>query len=255
MTCADTRPETVGAFLDIDGTLLPAPTLEWRFIGYLLERDEISSGHVVRWLARFAGTFWRDLHRATLGNKLYLRGISEALVGDWEKSLAPAFSREDSLPFFDDALRQIAWHHAQGHRVFLVSGTLLPLAHVAARNLRALLSATIEVCATKLEVAPGIPRVWSGRIADEHMSGGAKLRAVRMLTARYQLDLARSYAYGDSAGDLQMLEAVGHGIAVNPTRRLSHAARQRGWHTYAWEKTSGGMHTATLRRFASKAAE
>ncbi len=135
--------------------------------------------HVGRWLARFAGTFWRDLHGAIGGNKRYLSGISEALVNEWEKSLARGFLRADSLPFFDEALQRIAWHRAQGHRVFLVSGTLAPLARVAARETcGSVASADIEVCATELEVAPGSPRVWSGRIAGEHMSGGAKLRAV-----------------------------------------------------------------------------
>jgi HAD superfamily hydrolase (TIGR01490 family) len=251
MTCANRRAETVGAFFDVDGTLLRAPSLEWRFIGYLLERDEISSGHVSRWLARFAATFWHDLHAATLGNKLYLRGLSEALVNEWEKSLAPAL---DSLAWFAEALQQIAWHCAQGHRVFLISGTLAPLARVAARNLGALLSAEIAVCATELEVAPGAPRIWNGRVAGEHRSGGAKLRAVRMLAARCGLDLARSYAYGDSAGDLQMLKAVGSGFAVNPTRGLARVARKRGWQICMWKKTLGETPDLAARRLASKVA-
>src|SRR5271155_2109317 len=128
MTCVAARSETVGAFFDIDGTLLAAPSLEWRFVAYLLERNEISSEQVGRWLAHFAGTFWRNLHGAIEGNKRYLSGISEALVNDWEKSLAPGSCRGDSLPFFEEALQRIAWHSAQGHRVFLVSGALAPLA-------------------------------------------------------------------------------------------------------------------------------
>jgi HAD superfamily hydrolase (TIGR01490 family) len=254
MTCANTQAETVGAFFDVDGTLLPAPSLEWRFIGYLLERDEISSGHVGRWLAWFAGTFWRDLHGATLGNKCYLSGLSEALVNEWEESLAPMFAREDSLPFFAEGLQRIAWHRAQGHRVFLLSGTLAPLARVVARNLGAWASAEIEARATELEIAPCARRVWSGRIAGDHMSGGAKMRAVQMLAARYGLDLAHSYAYGDSTGDLQMLSAVGCGVAVNPTRALARVARKRGWATHAWGKTFGGMPIVPARRRASKAA-
>ena len=254
MRCANLRAATVGAFFDVDGTLLPAPSLEWRFIGYLLERDEISSGHAGRWLARFTGAFWRDLHGATLGNKLYLRGLSEALVHEWERSLAPMFSRGDSLPFFDEGLQRIAWHRAQAHRVFLVSGTLAPLAHVVARNLGAWVSPEIEVCATELEVAPGTPRVWSGRIGGEHMSGGAKLRAVRMLAARYGLDLARSYAYGDSGADLQMLSAVGCGVAVNPAWRLARVARKRAWQTCVWQKMLGEIPDLAARRMASKVA-
>jgi HAD superfamily phosphoserine phosphatase-like hydrolase len=254
MTCANMRAETVGAFFDLDGTLLPAPSLEWRFIGYLLERREISSAHAGRWLARFAGTFWHDLHGATLGNKLYLRGISEALANEWEKSLAPIFPREDSLPFFAEGLQRIAWHRAQRHRVFLVSGTLAPLARAVTRILGALVSTEIEVCATELEVTPGTLQIWSGRIAGEHMSGGAKSRAVLMLAARYRLDLSRSYAYGDSAGDLQMLEGVGYGVAVNPTRRLARLARKRGWRMCVWETTFGEIPDLAARRLASKVA-
>jgi HAD superfamily hydrolase (TIGR01490 family) len=246
--------ETVGAFFDLDGTLLGAPSLESRFIGYLLERDEISGGHVGRWLARFAGSFWRDLHGATEGNKRYLCGISEGLVDEWEQSLAVEFYCGDSLPFFEEALQRIVWHGALGHRLFIVSGTLAPLARVVARRLSALVSAELEVRATELGLSPGAAPSWSGRIAGEHMSGGAKLRAVTELAARYRTDLARSYAYGDSVGDVQMLEAVGYGVAVNPTRRLARVARERGWQTRVWEKTVGEIPSAAGPRLASKAA-
>ena len=254
IAAVDARAETVGAFFDLDGTLLAAPSLEWRFIGHLLERDEISGGHVGRWLARFAGDFWHDLHGATVGNKRYLCGISARLVDEWEQSLALQCCHGDSLAFFEEALQRIAWHRAQGHRLFILSGTLAPLACVVARRLSALNCAEIEVCATELEVAPGAARIWNGRIRGEHMSGGAKLRAVTELAARHGIDLARSYAYGDSAGDLQMLEAVGCAVAVNPTRRLARVARKRGWQICAWEKILGEIPDGVARRLASKVA-
>ena len=254
MTRAETSSEKVGAFFDLDGTLLPAPSLEWRFIGYLLGRDEISSGHAGRWLARFVGRFWRDLQGATEGNKRYLCGISEALVDEWEQARAREFFRGDTLVFFAEALQRIVWHRAQGHRLFIVSGTLAPLARVVARRLAALVSAEIEVCATELAVEPGAARIWSGRIRGEHMNGGAKLRAVRTLAKRYGLDLARNYAYGDSAGDLQMLEAVGCGVAVNPTRCVARVARKRGWQTFAWKKTFADIPIVAARQLAAKAA-
>jgi HAD superfamily hydrolase (TIGR01490 family) len=254
MTCLAARSETVGAFFDIDGTLLPAPSLEWRFTGYLLERNEISSQQLGRWLAHFARTLWRNRHGAIGGNKRYLSGISEALVKDWEKSLSCGFLRADSLPFFEEALLRIAWHRAQGHRVFLVSGTLAPLARVAARALAADVAADIGVCATELEAAPRSPRAWSGRIVGEHMSGAAKLCALQMLAARYGIAVIRSYAYGDSAADLQMLEGVGNAVAVNPTRALARVARKRRWQTCLWEKTLGETPSGPARQFASTAA-
>jgi HAD superfamily hydrolase (TIGR01490 family) len=246
--------ETVGAFFDLDGTLLEAPSLEWRFIGYLLERDEISGGRVRRWLARFAGSFWRDLHGASEGNKRYLCGIREALADEWEQSLELEFSRWNSLPFFEEALQRIVWHGAQGHRLFIVSGTLAPLARVVARRLRVLVSVEIEVRATELETAPGAARIWDGWIRGEHMSRSAKLQAVTELAARHAIDLARSYAYSDSVGDVQMLEAVGYAVAVNPTRRLARVARKRGWQTFTWQKTIGENPHGAARRLAARMA-
>ena len=254
MTGPGLDSETAGAFFDVDGTLLAGPSLEWRFIGYLLERDEISSGHVGRWLARFAGGFWRDLHGSTVGNKRHLWGISEELVSDWERSVGAEYFCGRSLEFYDEALQRIVWHGAQGHRVFLVSGTLAPLVRVVARNLAAWVSAEVEVCATELEVAAGTARVWSGRIAGEHMSGSAKLRAVKAIAARYGIELSRSYAYGDSFGDLRMLEAVGHAVAVNPARRLARVARTRGWQTRVWQRTRGEALNVTARQLRSRAA-
>jgi len=251
---AETGAETVGAFFDLDGTLLGAPSLEWRFIGYLLERDEISGRQVGRWLARFAGSFWHDLHGATEGNKRHLCGIGEALVDEWEQSLGLEFFRGDALAFFEEGLQRIVWHGAQGHRLFIVSGTLAPLARVVARRLAALISAEIEVSATELEIAPGGARIWNGRICGEHMSGGAKLRAVTKFAARHGVDLSRSYAYGDGFADLRMLDAVGHAVAVNPTRRLAGAARKRGWQSCVWEKTFGESSHVDARQLASKAA-
>jgi phosphoserine phosphatase len=212
VTAVKAGSETVGAFFDLDGTLLGAPSLEWRFIGYLLERDEISGGHVGRWLARFAVDFWHDPHGASLGNKRYLCGIREALADEWEQSLGPEFFCEDAV------------------------------------------SVEIEVCATELETAPGVARIWDGWIRGVHMSGSAKLQAVTELAARYGIDLARSYAYGDSVGDVQMLEAVGYGVAVNPTRRLARVAREHGWHTFTWQKTIGENPNGAARRLAARVA-
>jgi hypothetical protein len=96
-----TGSQNIGAFFDLDGTLLSPPSLEWRFIGYLLERDQISSTHVASWLANFAKTILRDPQQAIEGNRFYLAGINESLGSDWETDLASKSSPEDSLRLFD----------------------------------------------------------------------------------------------------------------------------------------------------------
>ena len=113
----------IGAFFDLDGTLVASPSLEWQFIGYLLGRDAMGGGEIVRWLAQCAKDCLRDPRAATIGNKQYLAGLRESLADDWANSLAPC-----SPQFFPAGIERVAWHFAQGHRVFLISGTLKPLA-------------------------------------------------------------------------------------------------------------------------------
>jgi HAD superfamily hydrolase (TIGR01490 family) len=234
-------PAQIGAFFDLDGTLLPPPSLEWRFIAWLGARDQVDGGHLARWLGHFAQNIWHDPYAATLENKRYLCGLRESLATAWESSLAP-----DSPRFFPAGVERIARHHAQGHRVILVTGTLGPLARAAARRL----PGPIEVCASELETCGGR---WAGRLAGEHLRGEAKARAVRRLAERHDLDLAESYAYGNCLADLPMLETVRHAVAVNPEVGLeriacseseigNRGAYKRHWRVCAWKTTESSRH-------------
>jgi HAD superfamily hydrolase (TIGR01490 family) len=210
------------AFFDLDGTLLPSPSLEWRFLLYLLDRDQISSAPLRRWIARFAKKILWNRRAAIAENKIYLAGLPESLVEDWEKSLAPR-----PLPYFAEGLRRLAWHQAQAHPVFLMSGTLAPLARVVANQL----PGRMEICATELDTMDGR---WTGFVNGEHRSGEAKARTIRDLTERFDLALEQSYAYGNDQADFPMLASVGHPCAINPSAHLKRAARKRDWPVRSW---------------------
>lgn len=217
----------IGAFLDIDGTLLPPPSLEWRFVGYLLSHDEIRGTNIIRWLVHSAATRLRTPRVALEANKCYLAHVRESVVADWEKSLAADSPAANSLPLFVEGVERIFWHLAQGHRVFLVSGTLAPLARVIAKHFRG----AVGICATQLEVHD---QCWTGRLAGEHLSGAAKVHAIRSLAREHGLSLACSYAYGNDVADAPMLNAVDHAVAVNPSKHLAPLAIDRGWQMRHW---------------------
>lgn len=254
----------VGAFFDLDGTLVPLPSLERRFFRALSNRGEIPLSNYFGW--------WREFLRLILGgigavahvNKMYLRGVrsfeesgaenqidsrahKSGQTGEGQASAPPRRTPRRLVPhFFEDGAERLAWHAMQGHALVIVSGTLEPLASAAARALETELAergivAGIRVLATKLEESEGR---WTGRIVGEAMFGEAKARAVLKLAEEMSLDLSRSWTYGDSAQDHSMLAAVGNPSAVNPTAKLARIARKRGWPVLHWrgERSSTQRH-------------
>jgi len=212
----------IGAFFDLDGTLLAPPSLEWRFIGYLMERGRIRAVNVARWIARSAGTFLSNGHRSVLANKYYLAGIQESVIGEWEKTIAAG-----SLPLLIEGINRMRWHLESGHRVVLVTGTLAPLARAMARHL----PYGVEIRATELEIRNGR---FTGRLSGAHLSFEEKERVIRREAAMSDLDLSNSFAYGNEMSDAGMLEAVGHPAAANASWRLDRKARRRRWTILCW---------------------
>ena len=180
---------------------------------------------LVRW--KWCGCCLRGINQVLHANKMYLRGIS---VGEKDLLKAPTF--------YPEAIERMVWHAERGHLIVIVSGTLEPLAERAARALEAELgerglATKIRVCATRLEVKCDR---WTGRVLGEAMFGEAKARAVRRIAAEEDLDLQRCFAYGDSASDRWMLEAVGKPAAVNPSNDLARIARRNDWPVLTWGK-------------------
>ncbi len=107
---------------------------------------------------------------------------------------------------------RILWHQSQGHKVFFISGSPLFL---------------VEKMAEKYEVTDfrgadyltDEKGIFSGEVIPMWDSV-SKEKAMQEFVSLYNLDLAESYAYGDTNGDTSMLSLVGHPIAINPTLEL-----------------------------------
>jgi len=79
--------------------------------------------------------------------------------------------------------------------------------------------------------------IYTGRLAEPFCYGEGKADALHKVASEKGYDLSRYYAYTDSAGDLPMLEAVGHPVAVNPDRALETIAFHRGWPIVEFSRT------------------
>ncbi|MEU7023426.1 HAD-IB family hydrolase [Streptomyces sp. NPDC046203] len=129
---------------------------------------------------------------------------------------------------YDEAASLIEEHHAAGRDVVIVSTSGAEVVEPIGEMLGA-----DRVVATRMVV--GEDGCFTGEV-EYYAYGPTKAEAVRELAASEGYDLARCYAYSDSATDLPMLEAVGHPFAVNPDRALRREAVAREWPVLVFDK-------------------
>jgi len=225
------------AFFDVDGTLLPHPSLEKRFFWRLLRQGRIPPANYLPWVAQMVRLGGLKFATAVETNKMYLRGIPAAILS------APELRPDLWIPeFFPAAIQRIWWHILRGDEIVLVTGTLDPLAEIVKTALeRALLWRGVEkqfaVLATRLVTGH---ECWTGGIEGTPMFGEAKRKAVKNLAISRNVPLKECFAYGDHALDRWMLGAVGHPIAVNPTSRLRRIALHNDWQVMNWRPCTRG---------------
>ncbi|MER7400715.1 HAD-IB family hydrolase, partial [Streptomyces sp. NPDC000151] len=129
---------------------------------------------------------------------------------------------------YDEAASLIEEHHTAGRDVVIVSTSGAEVVEPIGELLGA-----DRVVATRMVV--GEDGRFTGEI-EYYAYGPTKAEAIRELAASEGYDLARCYAYSDSATDVPMLETIGHPHAVNPDRALRREAATRGWPTLAFNR-------------------
>jgi phosphoserine phosphatase len=214
------------AFFDLDGTLIPEPSLERRFFSELRRNREMPLANYLRWGMEAARLLPKGPLAIQYGNKRYLQGICGDVV----------FRYMEPISLFEEGITRVLWHLRRGHEIVLLSGTLQPLAELAGSALECELeSRGVEVkphvCATVLEGSDGR---WTGRILGEALYGAAKARAVEEIARREGFDLRECHAYGNSLLDRHFLCAVGHGHAVNTGKELAAIAHEKNWPIWHW---------------------
>jgi len=161
-----------------------------------------------------------------------MRAEISALVTGWDVVTVRQIVREalhDVIEplVYAEALALIEEHREAGHDIIIVSASGAEMVEPIAEMLGAK-----HAVATRLEEVDGR---YSGKILH-YSYGPNKVTAMLELAEREGYDLARSFAYSDSATDAPMLEAVGHPFAVNPDKALRKRATEEGWPILTFEK-------------------
>jgi HAD superfamily hydrolase (TIGR01490 family) len=216
------KPPGVAAFFDVDNTIIRGA----------------SAFHLAGGLYRRGFFSLRDLAWAGAMNARYqvfgenkeqideIRSSALSIMAGHSVAEVVAIGEEVydqvlELRIFPGTRRLLDEHLAAGHQVWLVTATPVEIGDLIARRLGA-----TGCIGTVAEHRDGF---YTGRLVGDLLHGEAKASAVRALAERDGIDLAVSYAYGDSTNDVAILSAVGHPFAINPDARLRRHARAAGW--------------------------
>jgi len=219
------------AFFDLDKTIIATNSV------VALSRPFLAGGLLTK----------RAMIRSALAQVMYLLGSADAeqterlrvqmsrLVAGWDVSLVrqiidASLRASIEASVYTQAVALIAEHQAAGRPVVIVSAST----HEIVEPMGVALGVE-HVIATKMEIVDGR---YTGEI-DFYCYGENKATAMKQLADTMQWSMETSYAYSDSITDQPMLDAVGHGIAVNPDRTLRKVAAEHGWETVTFQATTG----------------
>jgi HAD superfamily hydrolase (TIGR01490 family) len=210
----------IAAFFDFDETLLEVESgrlgIQW-----LRDRRLVPLGYIFKIL--LANFFYqRRLLSDERMVKIMLTFYKKKHLADFQKG-ADNFYQSYLKPRLAPAiLSRVHFHKNEGHLLVLISGSVRYLLEPVARDLE-----FDHLLCTDLEVDQN--GRMTGKPAGLVCVNLNKKKLTLKLAQELELDLAKSYAYGNHHSDLPLLETVGNPYAVQPNRILERTARQRSW--------------------------
>ena len=215
----------VTAYFDLDGTLLDASSE--KSLTALLSRRR-------PWRIPLGATMWS---LGFIGNLLRARSIYDAArnrghlaLCNWEtlRQLSSELVKSKlSDRVTKDALERLDWHREQGHRLVLVTATVMPMAQAMADHL-----GMDEVYGCGPEEMTGImsgsERGWS----VPRRKG--KVPIVQEDAKSVGHDLADCWGYGNTHADSFFMSITGNPVAVNAEGGLKSLAKEKHWAQFEW---------------------
>ena len=215
------------AFFDVDGTLVNST-----IVHYYVRLRSLLLPALLRpfWMAGFACRvvyyFFLDKVSRTHFNRVFYRNYRGMNAQKTKQLAREEFGALFGAKLFPAALERIHEHRKRGELVVLATGSLDFIIQPLSDYLQSDYALTVQ-----LHEEDGR---FTGELTTPPLGGEEKGRATKSFAEQHGIDLASSYAYGDSRADLPMLRCVGHPVVVNPGKTLRRIAVESGWEIQEW---------------------
>ena len=215
----------VTAYFDLDGTLLDASS-EKSLTALLSKRRP--------WRIPLGATMWS---LGFIGNLLRARSVYDAArnrghlaLCNWEtlRQLSSELVESKlSSRVTLEALERLEWHREQGHRLVLVTATVMPMAQAMADYLA---MDAVYGCGPEnmTGIMSGSERGWS----VPRRKG--KVPIVQADAESVGHNLADCWGYGNTHADSFFMSIIGNPVAVNAEGRLKSLAKEKQWTQFEW---------------------
>jgi putative phosphoserine phosphatase/1-acylglycerol-3-phosphate O-acyltransferase len=210
----------IGAFFDLDGTLVAGFTAVILTQERLLRRD-MGVGELLSMVqAGLSHTLGRIEFEDLIGK------ASAALAGrvldDLEEVGERLFNQRIESRIYPEMRELVRAHVARGHTVVLSSSALTIQVNPVARFL-----GISNMLTNKFETNED--GLLTGGVLKPILWGPGKAAAVQRFAAEHDIDLKDSYFYADGDEDVALMYLVGNPRPTNPEGKMAAVAKRRGW--------------------------
>jgi putative phosphoserine phosphatase / 1-acylglycerol-3-phosphate O-acyltransferase len=236
---------SVGAFFDLDGTLVAG------FTGVLMTQDRLRRGQMG--VGEFIGMVQAGLNHQ-LGRSEFedligkgARMLHGNSLSDLDQLGERLFLQHVQKRIYPEMRDMVRAHQARGHTVVLSSSALTVQVEPVARFL-----GIDNILSNKFETDDD--GLITGEVKTPIIWGPGKARAVQAFAADNDVDLAKSYFYADGDEDVALMYLVGNPRPTNPGGKMEAVAIKRGWPVLRFSSRSGSSPVSQLRTVAGIAS-
>jgi putative phosphoserine phosphatase / 1-acylglycerol-3-phosphate O-acyltransferase len=233
----------VGAFFDVDGTLVAGFTASIHAKDGMRDMGARQIAGMLKMSVDYqlGRTGFADL--VTTGT----HGLRGRRADELEEIGERLFQQHIADLMYPEMREVVRAHQQRGHTVVLSSSAMPNQIEPIARYL----GIDNVVCNRQVVDDDGL---LTGEIVQPIIWGPGKSTAVQEFAAERGIDLSRSYFYADGDEDLPLMYVVGHPRPTNPGPRLGKVARKRGWPVLQFTSRGGSGTTRKVRSAAGLAS-